>query len=206
MDSTRKYLATTVLLCFVVGCANRPESIRASHVSHEKYMHDDCTILVAKKSDARAELARVSSMQDSKATGDAIGVFLILVPFSKLTGDHEADVAKWKGEVEAIETAQTIKKCMGGGATHTTPAAQTTAPIAPATLQPIPVRASTATAPEKGQFAVEAERLARSEQCATTPVSSLTGKGPGFETYSVSCSSGDVLSVRCDFGTCRVLR
>lgn len=50
-------------------------------------------------------------MQNSKATGDAWGVFLILVPVSQLTGDHEADVAKSKGIVEAIETAQIKNKC-----------------------------------------------------------------------------------------------
>jgi len=61
--------------------------------------------------DARAELTKVSALQDSKATGDAWGVFLILVPISKLTGDHAGDVAKWKGEVEAIDTAQIKNKC-----------------------------------------------------------------------------------------------
>jgi len=50
-------------------------------------------------------------MQNSKATGDAWGVFLLAIPFSQLSGDHAADVAKWKGEVEAIETAQVKKKC-----------------------------------------------------------------------------------------------
>jgi hypothetical protein len=63
-------------------------------------------------SNARAELVKVSDMQNSKATGDAWGVFLLGVPFSKLSGDHEADVAKWKGEVGAIETAQIKHKCM----------------------------------------------------------------------------------------------
>ena len=27
------------------------------------------------------------------------------------TGDYEGDVAEWKGEVQAIETAQIINKC-----------------------------------------------------------------------------------------------
>lgn len=62
-------------------------------------------------SDARAELAKFSELQNSKATGDAWGVFLVLVPVSKLTGDHEADVSKWKGVVEAIETSQIKNKC-----------------------------------------------------------------------------------------------
>lgn len=59
----------------------------------------------------QAELAKVSNLQNSKATGDAWGVFLVGVPVSKLTGDHAADVAKWKGEVEAINTAQIKNKC-----------------------------------------------------------------------------------------------
>ena len=100
-----------IALSLLTACAARPESIPASFISHEKYAAGDCALLTAQMADARAELAKVSAMQDSKATGDAWGVFLILVPFSKLTGDHAADVAKWKGEVEAIETAQIKNKC-----------------------------------------------------------------------------------------------
>ena len=50
-------------------------------------------------------------MQNSKANMDAGTVFFVLIPASKLSGDHEADVAKWKGEVEAINTAQEKLKC-----------------------------------------------------------------------------------------------
>jgi hypothetical protein len=98
-------------LIVIAGCANRPESIRASHVSHEKYTHLDCTGLATKMADSRAELDKYSKMQDSKATGDAFGVFLLGIPFSKLSGDHEGDVARLKGEVEAVETAQIKAKC-----------------------------------------------------------------------------------------------
>jgi hypothetical protein len=38
---------------------------------------------------ARANLAKFSEMQNSKANVDAWGVFLILVPVSKLSGDSE---------------------------------------------------------------------------------------------------------------------
>jgi len=34
-----------------------------------------------------------------------------LIPVSAFTGDYEGDVAQWKGEVQAIETAQIINKC-----------------------------------------------------------------------------------------------
>lgn len=102
-------LLSVVLLC--TSCAPRPESIKASYVSYEKYTGLTCEELNAKMSDTRAELDKYSKMQDSKCNGDAWGVFLIGVPFSKLSGDHEGDVAKLKGEVEAIETAQVKNGC-----------------------------------------------------------------------------------------------
>jgi hypothetical protein len=100
-----------VCLAALAGCANRPDTIRASYVSHEKYADLDCQRLSARLSDTRLELARYSKMQDSKANSDAVGVFLLGVPFSKLSGDHEGDVARLKGEIEAIDTAQVKGKC-----------------------------------------------------------------------------------------------
>jgi hypothetical protein len=96
-------MALTSLL--ITGCATRPESISASFVSHEKYMGKDCTQLALDMSDARSQLTKFSSMQDTKANVDAATVFFALIPASKLSGDHAGDVAKYKGEVEAIETA-----------------------------------------------------------------------------------------------------
>jgi predicted Zn-dependent protease len=57
-----------------------------------------------------------------------------------------------------------------------------------------------------GQESYTVERMARSEGCHSTPRAVLTAKGAGFETYTVACSSGEVWSVRCDFGQCRVLK
>jgi hypothetical protein len=108
---------TYAALCLVAAtmsltaCANRPETIRASFVSHEKYADLNCTELSTRMMDTRAELDKFSKMQDSKANGDAVGVFLLGIPFSKLSGDHEADVARLKGQVEAIDTAQVKAKC-----------------------------------------------------------------------------------------------
>lgn len=107
----KNVISLIALLLLSTGCANRPESIRASHVSHEKYTHLDCMQLATKMGDTRADLDKYSKLQDSKANGDAVGVFLLLIPISKLSGDHEGDVARLKGEVEAIETAQVKLKC-----------------------------------------------------------------------------------------------
>lgn len=99
----------------LASCANRPESIHASYVSHEKYMDLDCAALEAKMGDTRADLAKYSEMQNAKANEDAMGVFLFGIPFSKLSGDVEGEIARLKGEVEAIGTAQIRKKCGASG-------------------------------------------------------------------------------------------
>jgi hypothetical protein len=100
----------------VVGCATRPESISASFISHEKYMGQTCAQLTDSMADARAKLAEFSKLQDSKANVDAATVFFVLIPASKLSGDHAGDVAKYKGEVEAVETAQIKTTCKKGTA------------------------------------------------------------------------------------------
>lgn len=95
----------------MVACANRPESIHASYVSHEKFVGLDCESLAKLLEGTKSELASYSRAQDSKANADAFGVFLILLPISKLSGDHEGEIARLKGQVEAIETAQVKNKC-----------------------------------------------------------------------------------------------
>ncbi len=42
---------------------------------------------------------------------DFATVFFVLIPASQLSGGHEADVAMFKGTIEAIETAQAVKSC-----------------------------------------------------------------------------------------------
>ena len=110
----KKFIYGVTALALIAGfngCAKRPESIVASHISYERYSDNTCTELNTKMTDTRAELTKYSEMQNSKANGDAWGVFLVLIPVSQMTGDYEGDVAKYKGKVEAIETAQIKNKC-----------------------------------------------------------------------------------------------
>ena len=67
--------------------------------------------LTDQMADACVKLADFSKQQDTKANLDSATVFLVLIPASKLSGDHAGDVAKYKGEVEAIETAQLKTNC-----------------------------------------------------------------------------------------------
>jgi hypothetical protein len=113
-NKMKKVLIPILSVAFLFGCATRPESISASYISHEKYMGQDCTQLGLSMADARNQLTKFSSLQDSKANLDAATVFFVLIPASKLAGDHAGDVAKYKGEVEAIETALIKSGCIKG--------------------------------------------------------------------------------------------
>lgn len=208
--------AAIVLVMLLVGCANRPETIHASFVSHERFVDLSCMQLVTKMSATRSDLDKFSKMQDSKATGDAWGVFLLGVPFSKLSGDHEGDVARLKGEVEAIETAQVKNRCADGGSGRgiEAKAPTTTQQIAtamPAGAMPSPYVSqitdqATSRPVAVGSDTLQAENYARGQSCNANPRAALVTKGPGYETFSVDCSSGDPILVRCEFGNCRTLR
>lgn len=102
---------STALGFFLSGCANRPDSIHAEYISYERYAGLSCQELESRLADTRSRLEVASQQQNNAANVDAVGVFLVLVPVSKLTGDHEAEVARLKGDVEAIETAQIKGRC-----------------------------------------------------------------------------------------------
>ena len=59
----------------------------------------------------RTDLQTYSAKQNTKANWDFATVFFVLIPASQISGDHEADVAMFKGTIEAIETAQSVKGC-----------------------------------------------------------------------------------------------
>jgi len=85
-------------------------------------------------------------------------------------------------------------------------------PAPAARLQPQPIYYTrqadnpASSAPRAGQDALQAERFARDQQCHTAPHATLAAKGPGFETFSVPCSSGETIIVRCEFGNCRAMK
>ena len=101
----------------LAGCATSPDNITASYVSPIQYSSYSCSQL-------REEAARVSSraiemagVQSNKATGDAVamGVGMVLfwpsLFFIKGDGTTAAEVARLKGEMDAIEQASVKRKC-----------------------------------------------------------------------------------------------
>ena len=62
-------------------------------------------------------------------------------------------------------------------------------------------------APPSGEDAFVAGKFGRDAKCGAldTPAV-LAAKGPGYETYSMACTNGDTLMMRCELGNCRALR
>lgn len=57
-----------------------------------------------------------------------------------------------------------------------------------------------------GRETYAVQRLAKQQACHDSPVAKLVAKGPGFESYSVPCTNGNVLMFRCEYGNCRILQ
>ena len=114
----------------LAACAKNPDAIAPIAMPVNAYFGLTCDQLVTEHQRSSAALAAVSQQQKQAATGDAVGVFLIGVPVSSLSGgDKEGLVAQHKGELVAIEGAMRSQHC-------TLPAAPPAAP------PPGPVRAA----------------------------------------------------------------
>jgi hypothetical protein len=79
-------------------------------------------------------------------------------------------------------------------------------PSAPARPSAPAIAATPSEARIAGADTLQAESYARAQGCSATPRAALIAKGPGYETYSLACNSGDTIMVRCEYGNCRALR
>lgn len=107
-----KVVLSVVAFLGLAACASRPDAIRPVDIPVAAYSGNDCKALAAELLKEQNNLTIVSKQQNSAATGDAVGVFLVGVPLSStLGGDKEGEVAVAKGKVLAIENAIKAKGC-----------------------------------------------------------------------------------------------
>ncbi|EJK82897.1 hypothetical protein G6M87_03905 [Rhizobium rhizogenes] len=107
----RKILAAIVLLP-LAACAKRPDAIVPTDIPMAAYSNLNCPELTTELLKEQNNLASLSKQQNSAATGDAVGVFLIGVPASSLTGgDKEGVISVSKGKVLAIQNTMKAKGC-----------------------------------------------------------------------------------------------
>lgn len=108
-------LATAPLA--LAGCADKSDEIAASYVSPTFYQNLSCQQLAVEAQSVANRAAQASAAQDKKAQNDAVatGVGMVLfwpaLFFIKGDGAQAAEVARLKGEMQAIETANTAKNC-----------------------------------------------------------------------------------------------
>jgi hypothetical protein len=107
-----KFACIGIAITLFGGCAKRPDAIVPVDIPMTAYTNLDCKRMARETISENEKLAALSKSQNSAATGDAVGVFLIGVPMSSVTGgDKEGQIAVSKGKVQALENAARAKGC-----------------------------------------------------------------------------------------------
>lgn len=97
-------LAITIITALTLAaCAKSPDSIAPVSMGNA-FSGMSCQAASNQLSAERGTLAVLEGKQRGAATGDALGVFLIGIPVSSMTGgDVEGHIATSKGKVLALE-------------------------------------------------------------------------------------------------------
>lgn len=112
-----KVVISVALAGTLAACASSPDNISASYVSPNQYATYSCAQLRDEAARVSNRAMQVSGAQSSKATTDAIatgvGVVLFWPALFLIKGDGTtaAEVARLKGEMEAIEQVSIQKRC-----------------------------------------------------------------------------------------------
>lgn len=101
----------------LAGCASNADKIGASYISPLQYQNYSCVQLGDEAPRVSGRVAQLSGVQDQKASSDALatGVAIVLFwPAAFMIGGNDqntAELARLKGEFEAVERASIEKNC-----------------------------------------------------------------------------------------------
>ncbi|MBN2739419.1 MAG: hypothetical protein JXR35_00815 [Rhodobacteraceae bacterium] len=96
----------------ISACAKQPDEIAAIPMESSMYAGQSCSYLGQTKVKLSQDLASLSAEQKSAASGDALGVFLLGLPLSSMSGgDKEAAISVTKGKIDAIDQEMARKHC-----------------------------------------------------------------------------------------------
>ncbi len=101
----------------VVGCAKGPDSISATYVSPIAYQHYSCDQISAEATRLSHKAQELAGVQQKKAQGDAVAMGVGLVLFwpalFMIKGNDEkaGELARVRGEMEAIQQAAIQQNC-----------------------------------------------------------------------------------------------
>ena len=122
------------IVSLVSGCATAPENIAPAYVSHLAYMQYTVEQLGQEEARLQAALSTSSDAQRKARSNDTLGVIFLGLPVSSLAGSNQAsNVARIKGELEAVQKAIILKggKPVDASPTTVSPNSQAAKPVAP---------------------------------------------------------------------------
>jgi len=104
--------AAAFIALLLAGCAKSPESIAPAYVSPINYQNLDCGQLAQEDARITHAYANAAKQQNNARTNDTVGVLLLGLPVSSLSGDNIApEIARLKGEQDAVRRQRLEKRC-----------------------------------------------------------------------------------------------
>ena len=110
-------LVLLALSCALAGCASKSNEIAAAYVSPLQYENLTCPQIAEEAQRVSQRAAIAAGAQDSQASKDAVSTAVAVVIFWPaaffIGGDkgNAAELARLKGEMDAIEQASIRKNC-----------------------------------------------------------------------------------------------
>ncbi|WP_114947397.1 hypothetical protein [Microvirga calopogonii] len=107
----------TALSLTAAGCASRSEDVAAAYVSPMAYSSYSCRELAVEAQGVSSAAAAAAGAQDSARTKDVVATTAAVVIFWPAAffvggnGAQAAELARLKGQMQAIEAASIQKKC-----------------------------------------------------------------------------------------------
>jgi hypothetical protein len=118
MKNTNLRRIAAVITCasLIAGCATSPDKVSASYVSPMQYGSYDCDQIRGEMIRVSSRVKEVAGAQQRQARNDqiAVGVGLVLfwpALFFLMSDDQKEELARMKGEYDALESAAIQKKC-----------------------------------------------------------------------------------------------
>jgi len=106
---TLSVIAMSAALC---ACAPTPESIQPAYVSDVPFQSWSCQQLGEETLRLNSALATASQQQSTARSNDIAGVILLGLPVASMSGQSIApQIARYKGEQEAVHRAMRFKGC-----------------------------------------------------------------------------------------------
>ena len=108
-----KRAALCAMALLAAGCARQPDQIAASPVATDRYLQMSCAELLTSRAAKKVDQVRLEQAQHEAAEHDKAAMGVIHVPIASMTGkDREDEVARGKGELQALAAAIQSNGCM----------------------------------------------------------------------------------------------